>query len=156
MIFGNIRNKHEFKLYPEPIQKALNYLADSDFETLSPGVYELDNENLFAEVQELITDCSENRKAESHILYTDIHFLVTDKEKIGHSHLNDMQTIIDDLRPQKDMIYYNNPIDETFLMLKPGDYAIFFSTDLHRPGCKYDDKAPIKKVVVKIKNTTLF
>jgi len=59
--------------------------------------------------------------------------------------------ISEDLRPGKDMIFYQKPVKESMLDFKEGSFAIFFSSDIHRPGCLSGKKTIIRKVVIKVK-----
>lgn len=155
MIFGNINHLEESAFYPELLQKALAYLRDTDFSELETGKYTLDGDNLFVMVQEMDTDIAENRKAESHELYVDVQYLLQGRERIGYAVLSDAIGVSEDLRPDKDAIFYHAPEAETMLTLLPGDFAVFFPSDIHRPGCESGGPAPIRKVVVKIKYNQL-
>lgn len=155
MITGNIKELKDIALYPKLIQKALMYLKETDFTSMNPGIYEIQGKDLFAEVQELRTNYKENRNAETHKTYVDVQFLVDGEEKIGCSLLSDSSEILEDLRPEKDLIYYKQAENETMLNMKRGDFAIFFPTDIHRPGCEKNGPQKIKKVVMKIRYSNI-
>ncbi|MDA3956337.1 YhcH/YjgK/YiaL family protein [Oceanispirochaeta sp.] len=151
MILGHINHLDELKTYPKIIQKALQYLADTDFTKMEIGTYELDGKNLFALVQEMETDSVVNRKPESHSLYVDIQYLVSGTEMIGYADLGKSMVIKEDLRPDNDVVFYQAPVKETMLDFEEGSFAIFFPSDVHRPGCLSGQKTVIRKVVMKIK-----
>ena len=151
MIFGHIDKLDELKTYPKIIQKGLQYLADTDFTKMEIGTYELDGKNLYALVQEMETDSVENRKPEAHSLYVDIQYLVSGTEIIGYSAIGKSSVIKEDLRPDNDVAFYETPLKETMLDFEEGSFAIFFPSDIHRPGCLSGKKTKIRKVVMKIK-----
>lgn len=150
MIVGHINALDEMDLYPEIIQKALAYLRDTDFTNMEVGKVELDGQRLFAMIQEMESDDIENRKAESHEKYVDIQYLISGGERIGYAVLDETAIVKADMRPDKDVIFYEAPQPETFVELKPGSFGIFFPRDIHRPGCFLEQKETIRKVVVKI------
>ena len=155
MIYGNIEQIKDMNKLGAPMVKALDYLASTDFSTVEVGRYELDGDNLFALVQEMTTLPVEERKPESHELYVDIQYLVAGKEIIGVGVLNNAVEVKADMRPDKDVIFYGTPDNETMLKLQPGDFGIFYPTDIHRPGCINGEACDIKKVVIKILYSTL-
>ncbi len=155
MIFGNIKRLDDASFYPEPLVKALSFLKDADLENMEPGVYEIDGRDLYAEVQSINADFVENRKAESHSVYVDVQYLVSGAERIGHAVLLDSAVVKEDLRPDKDLIYYEDPAGETMLTMTPGDFAVFFPSDIHKPGCESGGCMAVKKVVVKVKYDTI-
>lgn len=79
--------------------------------------------------------------------------MVKGKEKIGFTRLDDSYTC--DYDSQNDVILYDEVKDENYLILQPGDLAIFFPNDIHKPQIAEDSPEKIKKVVVKVK-TSLF
>jgi len=42
--------------------------------------------------------------------------------------------------------------NENFVIVKPGEFAVFFPWEVHRPNCQAGDKpSQVKKVVLKVK-----
>lgn len=155
MIIGHINNLSELSCYPAVIQKGLAYLRDTDLESLPVGTYEIDGQNLFALVQEMTTQPVDERNPEAHDDYVDIQYLVRGREVIGAAILDERAVIKEDKRPEKDMVLFHTPVNETMIQLEPGSFAIFFPADIHRPGCLSGEACVIKKVVLKIKVVTL-
>ncbi|MBI9106971.1 MAG: YhcH/YjgK/YiaL family protein [Spirochaetales bacterium] len=151
MIFGHVNKLNDISLYPELIRKGLRYLADTDFSRVKAGTYELDGENMYAMVQEIETDEVENRRPESHVEYVDIQYLILGAERIGYASVCEGSVVTEDLRPEKDVIFYEAPKKETMLDFDEGSFAVFFPSDIHRPGCLSGRKSKIRKVVIKIK-----
>ena len=149
MIFGHISQPNPCRL-PRAIEKALHFLRTTDFTTLEPGVVEIEGRNIFAQVLDLTTkDLHENRP-EVHRRYLDIQFLAWGEEKIGIAIDTGNNEISESLLEQRDIIFYHNSENESFIEMVPGSYAIFFPQDVHRPGCHKSVATPIRKIVVKV------
>ena len=53
----------------------------------------------------------------------------------------------------KDVTFYQNLEGETFVDVAAGCYCIFFSNDIHRPGCAAGEPGSVRKAVVKMKQS---
>lgn len=152
MLFSSIRNwKSEAHIYSDVFKKALTFLETSDFEAMPAGEIELDGRQLFAIIMDKETDAIENRAPEVHEKYIDIQFLVKGSEKIGFARRDSRFVIKSDQLAEKDLLLYEHfTEDESFVVLTPGDFAVFYPQDVHRPLCVHEEKQTVRKVVVKI------
>ncbi|EDX7314616.1 DUF386 domain-containing protein [Salmonella enterica subsp. enterica serovar Alabama] len=149
MIFGHIAQPDPCRL-PSAIEQALDFLRNTDFLTLEPGVVEIDGQNIFAQIIDMTTrDAAENRP-EVHRRYLDIQFLAWGEEKIGVAIDTGNNQISESLLEQRDIIFYHDSEHESFIVMIPGSYALFFPQDVHRPGCNKSIATPIRKIVVKV------
>ncbi|EBQ6103428.1 YhcH/YjgK/YiaL family protein [Salmonella enterica subsp. enterica serovar Ibadan] len=149
MIFGHIAQPNPCRL-PSAIEQALDFLRNTDFRTLEPGVVEIDGKNIFAQIIDMTTrDVAENRP-EVHRRYLDIQFLAWGEEKIGVAIDTGNNQISESLLEQRDIIFYHDSEHESFIEMIPGSYALFFPQDVHRPGCNKSIATPIRKIVVKV------
>ncbi len=82
MIFGHISQPNPCRL-PQAIEKALDFLRNTDFSALEPGVVEIDGRNIFAQVLDLKTKEKHENRPEVHRRYLDIQFLAWGEERIG-------------------------------------------------------------------------
>lgn len=156
MIFGNILNFEQEKAALSPVlQAGLLYLKNTDLAKLPTGRHDIDGDNLFASVSEYEAEPKGNRRPEAHQKYIDIQYVAWGEEMIGCSLLSSQYEITQDELNEKDVIFYKEVENETELVLKPGGYAIFFPSDVHRPGCISGDKMQVKKIVVKIALSSL-
>lgn len=155
MIFGNIHNLGNLSIYPEALKQALNYLLEINLEQLKSGTYKLKNDEMYVQVIDLETDLIENKLPEIHKNYLDVHFLAEGSEKIGFSIDCDKNTIYKNYDENRDILFYQNCTSESFINMIPGDFAIFFPNDVHRPGCIGNKKGIIKKIVIKIHKNLL-
>ena len=83
MIFSSFASGDDSSKYPKGIRIALDYLKCTDFESMEPGTYPIDGDDIYAEVKDLDTAPAEERKMETHKRYIDVQYVVTGKEKMG-------------------------------------------------------------------------
>ncbi|WP_058486187.1 YhcH/YjgK/YiaL family protein [Defluviitalea phaphyphila] len=157
MIFGNLKSwDQESSMYPDILQNAIKFLQENDFTTMEAKKYEIDGDKLFAMVMDKETSPKEERAPEAHVDYVDIQFLVSGKEIIGFAKKTDGLVVKEDKLKEKDIIKYTNEVpNEMELKLFPGDFAVFFPEDIHRPLCAFDTPGKVRKVVVKVKVSEL-
>ncbi|MBT1872671.1 YhcH/YjgK/YiaL family protein [Enterobacter mori] len=149
MIFGHISQPNPCRL-PRAIEKALHFLRATDFTTLPPGVVEIEGRTIFAQVLDLTTKEPHKNRPEVHRRYLDIQFLAWGEEKIGIAIDTGNNEISESLLEQRDIIFYHDSENESFIEMTPGSYAIFFPQDVHRPACINNKEAAIRKIVVKV------
>lgn len=153
MIYSSINAVNALCSWPEPIKKALEFLQNSELTDMPVGQYEIDGEDVYAMIQIQQTAAPEQKNAETHYQYIDIQYLINGEERQGYAPLIDgCET---ECHPGRDVIYYPNVPEEHFITLKPGDFTIYFTNDIHRPNCAVDKSMEIKKVVLKIRESVL-
>ena len=148
MFLGHIQ--HHTLALPAVINTALDYLRTTDFSQMVPGKYPLDGENLFALLQDPLTQPWDNGLPEFHARYIDIQYLFEGEEVIGFSPANPALDKITDQLAERDIAFVAQQANETRLVLMPGMFAIFFPGELHRPCRTLHVGRQIKKVVMKI------
>jgi YhcH/YjgK/YiaL family protein len=150
MIYSNISASSKEKWYPEALYKALDYLSSHDLKTMESGRYSIEGDSVFVNLTDSTTAPARERKAEAHRKYIDVQFLAEGVEDIGFACLNDGFTVVEDRLEEKDIIFYSGVQKESFVTLYPGDFAVFFPEDVHRPLCRRDGCERVRKAVVKI------
>ena len=58
--------------------------------------------------------------------------------------------IAQDYDAERDILFYTDVQNEVELIMRPGNFAVFFPEDIHRPGCADGQAAKIRKIVVKV------
>jgi YhcH/YjgK/YiaL family protein len=144
MILDKIENSKQYESLHPLFAKAFEYIRKTDFSNLADGKYEIENDTLFAIVQEYNT--KDEGKPEAHRKYIDIQYIHSGVELIGIATLNN-QTLISN-EPEKDLAFYES--ETSFINLESGMFAVFFPDDLHMPGIKLNQSTKVKKVVIKI------
>lgn len=154
MIFGHISNPNPCSL-PPPLEQALALLRETDFSRLDPGMVEVDGKKLYMQILDLTTKPVTENLPEVHRRYIDIQFLVSGDERIGIAPDNGANPVSESLLAERDIIFYQSAENESFIHMTPGNYAIFFPQDVHRPGCINQHSCNIRKVVVKVDISTI-
>lgn len=149
MIFGHIANTAAAH-YPPAIAKAVAYLQKTDFSALPSGRYEDEETGYIVQVLDLPTQAKEELRPEVHRKNIDVQFLVSGTELIGVAIDNGNNIVHQELLAQRDIIFYQDVDNESWLTMHPGNFAVFFPQDVHRPGCINQHPCNIRKVVVKI------
>ena len=153
MLQGN-KNDIE-KLLPyvsERLQKALAYVAATDFRKVENGEYEIDGRNVFARVNTYDTEPKADRRPEKHNDYIDVQFVARGEEVIWYTPLTSECVETENKAEKEDVIFYADPHEKNCAVLNSGDFAIFFPWELHRPNCSVEKIANnVQKIVVKVK-----
>lgn len=146
MIKDRLENAKTYYSLSDRIKKALEWLRNNDLNSLDCGRYYIENENIFANVDEYETKT--DAKYEAHRKYIDIQYMVKGKEYIGVTDIKNCTTCIE-YNAEKDIEFFE-AIDE-FQTLKTGEFLILYPHDAHKP-CINKEKSLCKKIVVKIRN----
>ncbi len=148
MIIDKLSNSYLYTGLGDKINKAFNYLKETNFSQVDPGKYEIDGDNIFAIVAEYQTKDENEGKLEAHKKYIDVQFVATGNEMMGYAPLKN-QKVIDEYNEQNDITFFKG--EKSFTKVNAGMFAIFFPTDAHLPGISVNEKSYVKKVVVKVK-----
>ena len=138
----------QYQANPAGWDKAFAYLQETDLNSLAPGKYPIDGEQVYVTVTEGPAKELDKTKWEAHRLYSDIHYMVKGKEKIGVAPVTTAQ-LTEAYDPAKDIMFYN--ANGNFYQADPGTFLIISPKYAHRPGIKVDGDEVVKKVVVKIR-----
>lgn len=146
MIIDYIENYKKYLSFHSRFKKAFDYILKTDFEKLSCGKYNIDEENLYVNVEEYET--KKVSKPEYHKKYIDIQFLAYGEEYIGFCPKSEL--IIDEgYDKTKDLGFAEGAVD--FIKLKKGQFVVFTPDDAHQPCMAINGQNKVKKVVVKVK-----
>ena len=153
MIYSNIHTwKNEENIYSDRLHKALTFLENMDPATVQDEKFVIEEENIFGFVTTVNTEEVTSRRPESHARHIDIQFLLEGREKIGFIRKSSQLKVVTDELEEKDICFYDGNVEgEVFLDFKPGDFAVFFPEDVHRPQCIAGENNRIRKSVIKIK-----
>jgi YhcH/YjgK/YiaL family protein len=146
MIFDNISNARLYTGVSPKIQRALEYLQQTDLAALAVGRYELDGKNLFVLIQEYSSKLPEQGKWEAHRRYIDLQYIVQGSEKMGYAPISRLQQGTYD--PVKDFLPLSG--DGVYVTMQGGDFMLLWPDDGHKPGMAIEAPAAVKKAVVKI------
>ncbi len=148
MFVGHIQDQNA--PLPAQIAAAIQHLRDTDYSTMEPGKYPIDGEQMFALVQDPITQEWESGFPEFHARYTDVQYLLSGEEAIAYLPPNPQAQVRDNFLAERDIAFVQQQENETRIVLTPGMFAVFYPGELHRPCRLVQQSMRIKKVVIKI------
>ncbi|MFZ4456268.1 MAG: YhcH/YjgK/YiaL family protein [Bacteroidales bacterium] len=137
-----------FQKYPDRWNLVFKFMKDNDLKTLPLGKQTL-SDAVSINVQEYTSKDPGEERFEGHRANIDLQYVVSGKELIGITQPNLAKEVVvydavkDYAGFKVSPICYHSATSERFFL--------FFPTDLHLPGIQYGEKAPIRKVVFKIK-----
>jgi YhcH/YjgK/YiaL family protein len=154
MIFGHVNDlESAFSWLPAPLLLAVEHLKKTDFAALPVGNYDLQGKDIYVQVIDMNTKPFAETRPEVHRQYIDVQFLCSGSEKIGVAPETGKNKVAEDLLEQRDLLFYTGMENESTLTMIPGSFAVFFPSDVHRPGCAYGRAEAIRKVVIKVRSS---
>lgn len=149
MIYDSLAHRAQYDgLVEGRLAKALAFLAETDFSTLADGRYEIDGDDVFANVGSYTTKAA-NTTPEAHKKYMDVQYVFEGREIIGVGPLEEMGEEVS-AHPENDIWNYQaGHLD--FVTLEKGRFVAVWPKDAHAPGVAVGDPAPARKCVVKVR-----
>lgn len=154
MIFDCVHAQNNPCKYPAAVETALQWIADNDVAHMEAGTYEVQGKDIYIMIQDITTQPAELRRPERHNDYLDIQYIVSGVERMGYAPYTGREAVQED-PAGKDVTFYQDLAGEAFVDVAPGCFCIFFSSDIHRPGCAAGEPGPVRKVVAKVKQGLL-
>ncbi|WP_255987281.1 YhcH/YjgK/YiaL family protein [Chitinolyticbacter albus] len=136
--------------YPAVVNRALAHLAGLDLASLPAGRHALEGEAMFLLIQEPLTGAIESKRPEAHVQHADIQLLLAGEERYGVALADAALPVLEDRRDRHDIAFFAAPEREVQVVLRPGEFLVFWPGELHRPCCAVGAAMPIRKAVVKI------
>lgn len=130
--------------------KAVEFLKNTNLAGLTPGRHEIDGDEVFANVVEYITVPWNEAKYEAHKNYTDIQYVIDGTEIMTFAPVSELKVSVP-YDSDKDVMFFDDSNPGLQVAAKAGQYMIFNPWDGHKPKAANGTPAPIKKVIVKIK-----
>ena len=138
----------QYQLNKTHWDEAFVFLRNQDLQTLPPGRYPIEGDQVFAIVTQNPTKDLDSTLWESHRDYIDVHYVAAGEEIIGVSPSGNL-TITRAYDAAKDVVNYSG--NGEMYPAKPGTFFIFFPSDAHRPAISPGGHAADKKIVIKIR-----
>jgi len=146
----NVEFAKQYKLNKAYWDKAFAYLANTNLDTIAPGKYAIDGENVFATVTDGPTKDYDKTGWETHHKYLDLHLVIRGKERVGVMNPATAK-VTNKYDAAKDVENYDVNTKGDYYIEDPSTLYIFFPQNSHRPGIHVDGYDTIKKIVIKIK-----
>jgi YhcH/YjgK/YiaL family protein len=150
MFFGHLQSPETYAslVRHEPLLRALAWIKNTPKDH-PPGIYEIEGEDIFVNVHGYDTWPAEQCRFESHRKYIDIQYCIEGGEQIDLQWASRLEPD-GEFDPSKDLQFYQHQAGGTTLRMTPGDFAIFFPEDAHRPKVHDGENSSVRKLVVKI------
>lgn len=150
MVIDKIENAPLYYGLGPRFQQALEWLANVDPDTLTPGQrVEIDGTDLYGFLFEVDTLPVEECKLECHQHYADIQYLAAGLEGAGYALPDAELKQLTEYDPQGDIQFYTTDWDT--LTIRPGTFYIVWPQDLHAPRVALGAPGPVRRLVAKVK-----
>ena len=149
MILDIIADRGRYRSLGAGIERALDYLAKTDFDVLEDGRHEIEGDGIYALLMSYETEPESVRSFEAHRKYIDIQFILSGRELICWAPLGELEPA-GEYDDGKDIIFLAGD-PRARLQLTPGSFAVFYPEDGHKPNCAWNGPGPARKVVVKVR-----
>ena len=147
MIYDTLANSYLYYGISARLQKALDFLVNSNFADMQDGRYEIDGDDIFANIAHGMT-AHDTPNAEAHNAYIDIQYLIEGFELIGVAQRETLTEV--EAHPERDIWFYTGKYE--YLSLGDNRFMILWPHDAHAPNHAVDG-IPIatRKCVVKVR-----
>ena len=153
MLIGHVEATPQSHIaYPVAVARAVEFLQKQDWLNMADGRYEVDDEGSFAILSRYETKPMADCKPETHKKYVDIQFVAQGEEYLGWCPFSPDLSTAGEYDADRDVVFYEELVPDSNIVLTAGGFAVLFPEDVHRPGASVFDDEPSKvtKVVVKV------
>lgn len=149
MILDELNQAEKYHVLHPRFKTAFDFLTNNNLETLTLGKHLIDGEDVFAIVvnEDGVAILDSTSEFECHNTYIDIQYVFGGIETIGYKHRDTCVEQRGTYNQEKDVLFYEDAPD-FFFKLYPGQFGIYFPTDVHAPMI---GEGKIRKVVLKVR-----
>jgi YhcH/YjgK/YiaL family protein len=147
MIIDTIENLGKYTTLNPLFAEVVEFLKNNNLQTMEDGKYPIKDKDLFMNLQVAKQRTKDTAFLETHIDMIDIQIPITCAETFGYSPLSDLPAF--EYNAEKDITKYGDTKPQTYVTVKPGQFAIFFPQDGHAP-CIIEE-TEVKKAIFKVK-----
>lgn len=108
------------------------------------------NEGIFLIEEAYSTKLPNEVRWEAHREWADVQVILAGAERMDVAKVGNLK-MVEDLSPQRDMLYFEDYEEGSTLRLEAGDIAIYLPVDGHRPGLQIQSAGLVRKLVVKVR-----
>ena len=148
MIIDKISNLSRYVYIPN-VDKAVEFLKNTDLSQLAVGKYDLGDECRVAVYEYQTKEAEDEILFEAHREYIDLQMVISGEENLYFQSLD----IGEEAKPynkEKDVEFYTASWYNT-LALDGDNFALIFPNDLHMASFEIDEAKDVKKLVFKLK-----
>ena len=150
MILDRLHQSGRYTALHASFARAFDFLATADWAALTRGSasvrHVIDGDRLYVSIDEKDGRGRDGARLEAHRRYIDIQMTISGAEEIGWRPLADCRQPAGPFDHVKDIVFFDDTPD-SWLVVPPGMFAIFFPEDAHAPLAGL---GLLKKAIVKI------
>lgn len=147
MIIDTLDNLAKYETVNPLFKQVADFISQHSLETLEPGKYAIDGQNLFVNIQTAKGRTPDEAVIETHRKMIDIQIPLDGPETYGYTPLSHLPEA--PYNEEKDITKYADLIAESYVDCQPGMFAVFFPQDGHAPCITLAPE--IKKAIFKVK-----
>lgn len=151
MILGTLNNLTVLEALGGNFATAVTYLKTTDLGALTPGHYEIDGDNVFANFYDVSLQEPSTLSFETHTHYADIQLIVDGCEGMWFAPYTADMVVRTPYETERDVTFYEDPALASELAVAAGQFVVFFPDDAHKPSCLTRDSRHAFKLVIKVK-----
>ena len=149
MIYDTLAHMDSYRGLGAHMDRAIEYLTQTDLSALPAGRYEVDGENVYLMIQEPEFRAPEDAQFEAHRRYADIQLALADGEAISCLPIERVEKWLP-FDADRDIGFSDVAEKGTPLPMPAGTFMILFPQDAHMPNLKCGAAATGRKAVVKV------
>ena len=144
---------HNIVLYEKlsvNMKNAIKHITQESFLKRLEAAGRIDGDGYYVMLQEYNTKPENEGRWETHKRYIDIQYIVSGAEMTKYTNLLNLEELIES-DEKRDFYFYRNAVYEDSMIVRDGEFVIFFPEDGHKPSLHVDEELmEVKKVVVKV------
>ena len=149
MILDKLTNRGRYGMIIPGFDRALDYLANTDFTVLEDGKHPIDGERIYALVMTYSTEPERERSFEAHHKYLDVQCILQGRETIYWAPTDELSPM-GEYSEEKDIVFLSGD-PRASLQLNSGSFAVFYPEDAHKPNCDWNGPQQNRKAVIKVR-----
>ncbi|MCI6036511.1 MAG: YhcH/YjgK/YiaL family protein [Candidatus Limiplasma sp.] len=157
MILDSVKHLNRYAGLSAAFGLAIEYLSRNDLTKLEPGRYPIAGDEVYLMIQQPELKKWEEGHWEGHRRYADIQVVLSGEERIGYAPAETLEPETE-YSEEKDFLFFKDTetkekkSEELRMLLHPGEFAVFFPQDAHRPCIKSEGSdETVRKAVVKVR-----
>lgn len=151
MILGTLNDLTPIEQLGGNFLAAASYLKKLNTADLTPGHYEVDGADVFANFYHVTLESPDTLSFETHTHYADIQIITDGCEGMWYAPLSSALTVRAPYEAERDVTFYNDPAQSEELAVRAGQYAVFLPDDAHKPSCQTGNSSYSHKLVIKVR-----
>ncbi len=146
MILDHLDRAYSYASFHRRFSEAFDFLRNAEWQSIEDGRHLIEGDDLYVLVSSDQGRGRENSALEVHRRFIDIQFVIAGNEVIGWRSVTTLRDAKTPFDGSRDIGFFSEQ-PESWFIVSPGSFAIFFPTDAHAPLA---GSAKVRKAVVKV------